>query len=344
MKNYRWCEYFKTYPLSTIQDFIKYLYQSTLGSAHLIQNVEDNYAYLINEYENIEYDPNHILYEKISDELVRVHLEAINPKDLKVYHTLFMKSIEISNSKQELINTFHQVEKGILEGWIPFEINEWKKEISEYISKDCPTVSHSTIFKENYHPHYRLMKVEYLPYLELFHQINQTNPKIITIDGKSGAGKTTCATILSEIYGYPIVHMDDFFLQAKQRTSVRLNEIGGNIDYERFIEEVIMPINNQQSFTYQIFDCHSMNFNHSKYISFDKGIIIEGCYSMHPKMKDYSHFKIFMDIDENTQKKRILKRNGEFILKRFIEEWIPKENEYIKEFKIKEKADIIIKI
>ena len=44
-----WLNYFKTYPLSTIQDFIKLLYQSILGSAHLVVSVQDNYAYLLNK-------------------------------------------------------------------------------------------------------------------------------------------------------------------------------------------------------------------------------------------------------------------------------------------------------
>ena len=42
--------YFKRYPLGTIQDFIKYLYQATLGSAHLVTNQEDNYQYLVKRF------------------------------------------------------------------------------------------------------------------------------------------------------------------------------------------------------------------------------------------------------------------------------------------------------
>lgn len=345
MKNKRWIDYFNSYPLSTIQDFIKYLYQSTLGSAHLIQNVEDNYAFLLKEYESIQYDSNHILYEQISDELVRVHLEAIDKKDLKVYHKLFMKSVEISSSKNQLFHVFNEVEIGIIEGWIPFDLSEWKNNINDYISKDCPVVSHSEIFRENYHPHYRLMKIEFLPYLELFQQINElVHPCVISIDGKSGSGKSTCAKLISDIYGYPIVHMDDFFLQKEQRTIERLNEIGGNIDYERFNKEVVLPVLNKQSFTYQIFDCQSMSIQGSNNIRFNNGIIIEGCYSMHPTFNDYSHLKVFMDVSFELQKERILKRNGEYMLKRFVEEWIPKENQYFETFMIKEKADIIIKL
>ena len=74
-----------------------------------------------------------------------------------------------------------------------------------------------------------------------------------------------------------------------------------------------------------------------------KVIIVEGAYSSHPYFENYADFKIFLKVDEEMQKKRILKRNGEEMLKRFINEWIPKENKYFNEFKIKEKADIIIR-
>ena len=65
---------------------------------------------------------------------------------------------------------------------------------------------------------------------------------------------------------------------------------------------------------------------------------------MHPTFNDYSHLKVFMDVSFELQKERILKRNGEYMLKRFVEEWIPKENQYFETFMIKEKADIIIKL
>ena len=63
---------------------------------------------------------------------------------------------------------------------------------------------------------------------------------------------------------------------------------------------------------------------------------------MHPYFKDYASFKIFLDVDSDTQIKRIRERNGEFLTQRFVNEWIPKENDYFKYFHIKEKADYIL--
>lgn len=161
-KNKYWETYFERYPLSQIQDFIKFLYQSVLGSFHLIENKQANYERLLEEVQSIQHDRKHILYEEISDELVRVHLEALNDSALPEIHRLFMKSSEITSSKEKLLDELKKAEKGIQEGWIPFTQEEWRKYVQDYIQQGCPAISHTHQFREYYHPHYRLMKKEYL--------------------------------------------------------------------------------------------------------------------------------------------------------------------------------------
>ena len=65
---------------------------------------------------------------------------------------------------------------------------------------------------------------------------------IVAIDGKCASGKTTLAAELAEIYDCNVFHMDDFFLRPEQRTQQRFAESGGNVDYERFREEVLFPL------------------------------------------------------------------------------------------------------
>ncbi|SJZ62841.1 uridine kinase [Garciella nitratireducens] len=166
---------------------------------------------------------------------------------------------------------------------------------------------------------------------------------IIAIDGKSGSGKTTLANALEKYYDCNIFHMDNFFLRPELKTKERLKEVGGNVDYIRFKEEVMDGILSFSKFQYQIYDCQSMSLTEYIQVTPKKLNIIEGSYSMHPTLIDYYHLKIFLDIDDTTQKQRILKRNGPLLYKRFIEEWIPKENEYFEKMKIKEKSDIILK-
>lgn len=160
---------------------------------------------------------------------------------------------------------------------------------------------------------------------------------IMAIDGKCASGKTTLAYYLQSVYDCNLFHMDDFFLREEQKTEERVNEIGGNIDYERFNTEVINKLLKKQDVDYKKYSCedkcierYSVNMKH-KCLN-----IIEGSYSQHPYFGDVYDLKIFMNIDYKSQIDNIRKRNGEEKLKKFISEWIPKENAYFNKFIIKE--------
>ncbi|MDE6469402.1 MAG: hypothetical protein K2L19_00070 [Eubacterium sp.] len=167
---------------------------------------------------------------------------------------------------------------------------------------------------------------------------------VVAIDGRCAAGKTTLAASLHSALGCSIIHMDDFFLQPYQRCEARLNEIGGNIDYERFLNEVILPLKSKKKFSYRAFDCHTMGFGETVNVRQTDVIVVEGSYSCHPKFADIYDLKIFMDIGKKEQINRIEKRNGSEQLSQFIHKWIPLEEKYFDFYKIKNNSDLIIEI
>lgn len=167
-------------------------------------------------------------------------------------------------------------------------------------------------------------------------------PFILAIDGQSASGKTTLGEKIAERYGGNLFHMDDFFLQPAQRTGKRLSEIGGNVDYERFAQ-VLSQIKEGKEIEYQVYNCKKQCLGEQERIRPVHWNIVEGSYSMHPYFGDCYDLKIVVTIDREAQKERILERNGREMLPRFLEEWIPKENEYLNAFQIFEKADIILK-
>jgi uridine kinase len=183
-------------------------------------------------------------------------------------------------------------------------------------------------------------------YLEAFSKIESlvkiNNHVIVAIDGNSGSGKTTLASALSDKFDCNIFHMDDFFLRPELKTPDRLQEIGGNVDYERFYREVICGINEDVDFEYQMYDCKLMKLTEFVHVIPKKLSIVEGVYSMHPTLIDNYHMKIFMAIDSEEQKRRIYERNGPFMYDKFIKEWIPKEKRYFDQMNIREKCDLII--
>lgn len=166
---------------------------------------------------------------------------------------------------------------------------------------------------------------------------------VLVMDGKSASGKSTLAEKLAKEYGANLYHMDDFFLRPEQRTTERLSEVGGNVDYERFKEEVVSPLIEDREFSYGIFDCKEQRIRERCRAEKAQIHIIEGAYSMHPHFGKYYDLSVCLDIEPELQTERICVRNGEQMLVRFMKEWIPKENAYLEQFHIMEQADIYIK-
>ena len=137
--------------------------------------------------------------------------------------------------------------------------------------------------------------------------------------------------------------MDDFYLQACQRTKERYNEPGGNVDRERFKKEVLEPLNNQQDVLYRPLDCSSMSISEGTLYPYKPINIIEGSYSCHPDLINTYDLTIFVDIDESLRHKRIEERNGKEALNMFIKKWIPLEEKYFSCFDIQNHCDFYFK-
>ena len=163
---------------------------------------------------------------------------------------------------------------------------------------------------------------------------------IVAIDGPCASGKTTLAARLGEHYGCNVFHMDDFFLRPEQRTAQRFAEPGGNVDYERFKEEVLEPLAAGKSFSYRPFDCSTFTLAQPVAVTPGKLIIIEGSYSHHPYFGEPYDLKVFLRVTPELQRERILRR-PEFLHQRFFRDWIPMEEHYFQTFGIWEQADLI---
>ena len=169
----------------------------------------------------------------------------------------------------------------------------------------------------------------------------ENRPVIVAIDGPCAAGKTTLAGKLQEKYDCNLFHMDDFFLRPEQRTEARFQEPGGNVDYERFREEVLVPLKAGETFSYRPFDCKTFTLAQPVAVSPKKLNIIEGSYSHHPYFENPYDLKVYLSVDPELQRQRILMRPA-FLHQRFFEQWIPMENGYFEAFSVREQADLII--
>lgn len=165
--------------------------------------------------------------------------------------------------------------------------------------------------------------------------------KIIAIDGRCASGKTTLASYIAEHIPCDIVHTDDFFLPFEMRTEERLSKAGGNIDRERLLSEILIPLKSGKCYTYSKFSCKSGLITQGEKIQPRKITIVEGSYSCHPDLFEFYDLHIFLSVDKETQKQRILQRNKDNA-DAFFSKWIPLEEKYLSECNIKEKCEIVL--
>lgn len=171
--------------------------------------------------------------------------------------------------------------------------------------------------------------------------IEKEKPRVIAIDGRCASGKTTLAEDLSRRIDLVRIMMDDFFLPLELRTKERFNESGGNIHYERFIEEVINNLGKNEPFIYRRFSCSTMNYSSFVRVEPASLICIEGSYSLHPRFPKYWDVAFFLTVDKEEQLRRLEKRCPEK-MDAFKTKWIPLEEEYFNKCKTIERADYIL--
>lgn len=160
---------------------------------------------------------------------------------------------------------------------------------------------------------------------------------LIGIDGIGGSGKTTLASeIKKEISNVTIIQMDDFYSPNIQKA-----------DIERVKAEVLLPLSNNKSVKYKIYDWKRNRYIDSKIVKPEGIVIIEGVYAIHPLLKDFYDFKIFIDCTPSVGFKRGSKRDklkdGIDNTDKWLNIWMPEEMKYIETEKPLSYANYVLK-
>lgn len=325
-------EHKKTYPRMQPQDFIKLLYQSEFGGGHLIADPGAALRYLEAETAGVEKKPAR-QFEPIGGGLVRMHL----PVEGLTAGTVLGLFLEVCEPRGTMEGMAEKL--ALLEDMFP----EMAGEIEAYRAAGCPAQRHSPEYRAAYAPAYRLAPEAAADFFPVFQAIDRLLSEKefvrVAIDGRCASGKSTLGGLLSRVYGANLLHTDDYFLPFERKTPERLAEPGGNVDYERFYEEVASRPAGAE-IVWRPFDCMTQALGDPVRVKPARLTVIEGSYALHPTLRDAYDLKVFLDIDPARQSSRILRRNGPEMHARFVNEWIPLENIYFDGLNIRGVADL----
>ena len=340
----------QAHPYLRPQDVFKFIYQSSFGCEHMVSSPSGAVEYIRSEYEKIPAtNVKKALVEALDGQYSRVDLSYLDyGLSAETLGKLFCASSKKEVGGEHMLKEKIEVARILArEGLFDFTSDEFERAIEEWQDGGYPPVHHSDSFRELYHPSYRVISNKYVPFLPLLAKIDTLMEKgraIVALEGGSASGKSTLGQILSEIYDCTLFHMDDFFLRPEQRTPERYAEVGGNVDRERFLSEVLMPLKKGEAVEYRRFDCSTMELMPVERVEPKKLTVIEGAYSMHPELADYYDFSVFLDISDELQRARIEKRNSPAVAQRFFDEWIPLERTYFSGFDIPRRCRMILTI
>lgn len=178
--------------------------------------------------------------------------------------------------------------------------------------------------------------------LEAIEALHSNKEKvIIAIDGRCASGKTTLAGKVQMAYAQSsqILHMDDFYMPLNRRKTNWEQEIAGNMDFERFVSQALLPAYQNKEVFYQPFSCQKKALLEGTLLEPCDLTIVEGSYAMYTSLCQYYDLMIFLSCNQEVQKNRLIAREKERYIQ-FEQRWIPMEEAYFKALKIEEQCQL----
>ncbi len=333
--------HFLKYRKMTPQDAVKLIFQSEYGGGHLIADESYARARLEDELRDTPRNASVPTVEYLGGSACRVNLASLpDGLTVKTLAAIFARSAEMFHgSRVSFESKLYEVYTLIDEKYAPFSRFDYMKYVENYLAEGIHAVHHSLYYNSAYRPAYRVIHRDFAPLLGVFAEIDKAVAEkgraLIKIDGRCGSGKSTAAALIASVYGCGTVHTDDFYLPWGSG-----RESGENTDFERLNSELSSIIDGGCGF-YNVFNCQKQAIDGTVAIPPSPILIVEGSYSMHPKLTAKEDLSVFVTVPGEEQLRRIEKRSPAS-LDAFRERWIPMEEAYFAKYDVQHRCGITV--
>jgi uridine kinase len=142
---------------------------------------------------------------------------------------------------------------------------------------------------------------------------------LVGIDGGGGSGKSTLANKLSELFdNATVVHIDDFADWTDD----------SNWELSTFADRVLVPLVAGITSKHQRYDWPTDTLGDWFEVVPSSIVIVEGVTALRPDLRDYWQVAVWVDCPRELRLERGVARDGEAIRSKWVEQWMPGEDQY----------------
>ena len=155
--------------------------------------------------------------------------------------------------------------------------------------------------------------------------------KVIAVDGPGGAGKSSFAARLAEeLGGAQLLRTDDF---ASWEVPTDW--------WPRLLKEVLEPLSRNESARYRCTDWGNPDHQEWAEVTPAEFVILEGVTASRAAFRPFLSYSVWIETPRDLRLSRGLERDGEEARVQW-EEWIAKEEDYVRREKPQERADLVL--
>lgn len=155
---------------------------------------------------------------------------------------------------------------------------------------------------------------------------------LVGIDGYGGSGKTSLAALVAAaVPDSVIVHVDDFAAPDMPQW-----------DWDRFRAQVLLPLLAGRPAHYQRWDWETNTGAEWHDVPVGRKVLVEGVSSTRREVAAPWDLTIWVDAPLEIRLARARERDGEHMLARWLEDWIPSEDAYVARENPLARVDLVV--
>lgn len=176
---------------------------------------------------------------------------------------------------------------------------------------------------------------------------DRRNPFIVSIDGGSGAGKSSIAAEVESVFRATVISCDDFYninIPEKEWDTYTIEKrCRLCIDWERLRKEALLPLlSGKKALYYPYYITMTNNLSDKTVVKEPSQLIIlDGIYSSY-WLADLINFSVLVDVPPEARYRRHNKREGTED-KEWHLRWDPVEDYYLQNLKLPKTYNLIVK-